>query len=99
MLYSYIKLNYKIEKAFQIKTEAKPFSWRQFYFLTKICSMRSWNLGAFYAKDEWKMLDFPIEWKFEVTICSSKLRIHGKAHLLLDVTASELGLPCLESLG
>lgn len=45
------------------------------------------------------MLEFPIGRKFVVTICSSKLRIRRKAHLLLGATASDLGFPSPESLG
>lgn len=74
-------------------------SWQQLHFLTKIRGMGSLNLGAFYAENEWKMLEFPIGQKLEVTICSSKFCIRWKAHLLLVATALDLGLPSPESLG
>lgn len=57
------------------------------------------NLGAIYADNEWKTLEFPTEWIFEVTICNSQPHVCWKAHLLLVLRLRALAFLVLSPSG
>lgn len=83
MLYSYIKIKLQNLKSFPNQNRSKISQLMAIIFPCRHCNMGGLNLGAIYADNEWKMLEFPTEWMFEVTICNSQLSRCWKAHLLL----------------
>lgn len=83
MLYSYIKIKLQNFKSSPNQNRSKISQLMAIIFPHRYCSMGGLNLGAIYADNEWKMLEFPTEWMLEVTICKSQFCTCWKAHLLL----------------
>lgn len=99
MLYSYIKIKLQNLKSSPNQNRSKSFQLMAIIFPHRHCRMGGLDLGAIYANNEWKMLEFPAEWIFEVTICNSQLRICWKAHLLLVLRPQTLAFLVLNPRG
>lgn len=99
MLYSYTKIKLQNLKSSPNQNSSKISQLMAIIFPHRHCSMGGLNLGAIYADNEWKMLEFPTEWMFEDTICNSQLCICWKAHLLLVLRLQTLAFLFLNPRG